>query len=156
MRKLSIRLLAIGLFFVIGIFCLEIVLSGVDWVRDGELISPLEKVRAQLNANQVDGNGLVPANGEECRWLDMFRSHPYVMYAKRTSGTCADHNINRQGFVGPDYPIDKLDKTFTILFAGGSVAESLMALGPVTTLETILNRDYRMDGFAGFRVIVGR
>ena len=156
MRKISIRFLAISLFLFIGIVCLEIVLTGVDWVRDGELIAPLEKVRAQANANQIEGNSLIPANGEECRWLDMFRSHPYVMYAKRTSGECVDHNVNRQGFIGPDFPIGKLDKTFTILVTGGSVAESLMmAPEPITTLETILNRDYRLEGFSGFRVIVG-
>lgn len=155
MRKFSIRFLAVSLFLVIGIFCLEIVLIGVDWIRDGELISPLEKVRMKLNTNQVDGNVLISGNGEECRWLDMFRSHPYVMYAKRASGDCSDHNINRQGFVGPDYPVEKLDKTFTILVTGGSVAESLMVGDRVTPLETILNREYRMDGFAGFRVIVG-
>lgn len=156
MRNFLIRLLAVGLFLFLGIFSLEIVLSGIDLVRDGELISPLEKVRVRANANQIEGNSLIPANGEECRWLDMFRSHPYVMYAKRTSGECVDHNVNRQGFIGPDFPIDKLPKTFTILVTGGSVAESLMmAPEPITTLEAILNRDYRLEGFSGFRVIVG-
>lgn len=146
---------AVLFLFAVGLVLAELVLGIADVVRDGKLIHPQEKVRALANANQQGGGPLMSLLGEQCRWVDMFRSHPYFMYAKKSSGACADSGVNRQGYVGPEYPLKRLEKTFTILLTGGSVAEDLMWRGPVTTLEAALNSRYRIDGFDGFKVIVG-
>ena len=94
-------------------------------------------------------------NGKICRWTDMFKTHPYVMYAKTAEATCSESNINPQGFRGPEYPLKKLDKSFTILFTGGSVAEDQMGSDKITSLEKVLNENYKIDGYDNFKVLVG-
>ena len=155
MLKKLFPVVAIFISLTIFLATAELILITYDYTIDGSLISPINKIQAEAVAMQLPGNPAMRDYGVDCHWTDMFQSHPYLFYAKKRTGDCAEQSINRQGFRGPEYPLQKLSKTFTIMVTGGSVAEDQMGFESVTTLEQTLNTHYKMDGFENFKVIVG-
>ncbi len=91
--------------------------------------------------------------GEDCHWSEMFRPHPTYLFVKKTVPPCAEPAINSDGFRGPLAPLIKDPRVFTILFGGGSVAEDLLGGLPITTLETELNRKFKVPGYDKIQVI---
>ncbi len=135
---------------------LEFSLFSYDYLKDSGYMSPFDKVHSQINSAQFPGQNPKMSNvGTNCHWTDMFKTHPYLMYAKKADTECSDYNINEQGFHGPAYPINKIPKTFIIMFSGGSVAEDQMGSEKITSLENVLNDNYKIDGYDNFKVIVG-
>ncbi|MBN2053815.1 hypothetical protein JW905_02755 [bacterium] len=78
--------------------------------------------------------------------IDCDCPHPYLISTERRND--ARSGSNNVGMFGPDFPLSKDDKTFTILVSGGSVATQFAQERPagIRYFQDILNERYDFQG----------
>jgi hypothetical protein len=91
---------------------------------------------------------------------DTFFPHPYLGWVLHNHPPHGFGGVNRQGFFGEEFPLEKRDDAYVILFGGGSVAMSMGVANPngvdaTGVLQNHLNRTYRPPRGDRFLVIAG-
>lgn len=81
---------------------------------------------------------------------------PYFSYtAHRLPPFGTGAQVNRAGFYGPEFPLEKEDGVFTIMISGGSVAAGFFNSEAAEELEKTLNRDYTNEHIQKFILVGG-
>ncbi len=92
----------------------------------------------------------------ECRWGDSIQLHPIYLYHYKRSGPCASNrfeDINSFGFMAPEFNLDSINDFYSILFLGGSVAESVVFTSSKILIEDWLNSNFISPNGKPFKII---
>jgi len=155
LRKFAFYLILVVFGFVATLFVGELGVTLYYIVREGEYISPGDRLAAEKNAYVEVARAQTPSKG--CGYGDSLIVHPYLAYVQTAQGPCGVRYSNSKSLLGKEFPDRPRPRIGIILLAGGSVAAQFIwdNRQQESPLERILNAEFTGDRFDRFIVLNG-
>jgi hypothetical protein len=155
LHKFGFYLILVVLGFVASLFVGELGVTVYYIAREGEYISPGDRLAAEKNAYVEVARAQTPSKG--CGYGDSLIVHPYLAYVQTAAGPCGVRYANSKSLLGKEFPDRPRPRTGIILLTGGSVAAQFIwdNRQQESPLERILNAEFTGDRFDRFIVLNG-
>jgi len=129
----------------------EVLAVAYYWMRDGQYVSPGDRLVAQRNVYAEE------VRTKDCHYGERLLAHPFLGSVESNLGPCGSPLVNSKGLLGKEFPDATRRRTGILLVTGGSVAAQFTSDNRETEspLERILNEQFTGERFDRFIVLNG-